>query len=98
MSAGNPNDPHATALAPFRAQIDELDRQIVHLLNERAKIVVQVGKVKQQNKTPIYQPDREREVLEKVRKLNQGPLSNRCMTLRAARYSSAIVGNSSATA
>src|SRR4051812_26670408 len=72
-------DPHAQALAPLRAQIDELDRQIVEFLNKRAQIVVQVGKIKQQNNTPIYQPDREKEVLEKVRKLNMGPLSNRCL-------------------
>src|SRR5579862_502113 len=80
MSAEDPTaDSHAKALAPLRAQIDDLDRQIVELLNKRAAVVVQVGKVKQQNKTPIYQPDREKEVLEKVRRLNQGPLSNRCL-------------------
>ena len=79
MPPAQPSDPHAQALAPLRAQIDELDRKIVDLLNQRAAVVVQVGKVKQQNNTPIYQPDREKEVIEKVRKLNQGPLSNRCV-------------------
>jgi chorismate mutase/prephenate dehydratase len=79
MAEQTPSDPHAQALAPLRLQIDELDRQIVELLNKRAGVVVQIGKVKQQNKTPIYQPDREKDVLEKVRKLNQGPLSNRCL-------------------
>jgi chorismate mutase/prephenate dehydratase len=79
MSAGTPSDPHAQALAPLRAQIDELDKQIVDILNRRARVVVEVGKIKQQNQTPVYQPDREKQVLEKVRALNQGPLPNRCL-------------------
>ena len=36
-------------------------------------------KLKQQNNTPIYSPDREKMVLEKVRKLNNGPLPDRCL-------------------
>ena len=76
MAEQSPSDPHAQALAPLRAQIDELDRQIVELLNQRAGIVVQVGKIKQQNKTPIYQPDREKEVLENAERNNRGPLTD----------------------
>jgi len=49
------------------------------LLNERAKIVVEVGKLKQQHNAPIYAPDREKAVLEKVRLLNHGPLHNRSL-------------------
>ena len=67
------------SLDKLREQIDALDRQIVPLLNERAKIVVQVGKLKQASGTPIYSPDREKTVLEQVRKLNAGPLSDRCL-------------------
>jgi len=68
-----------TALAPLRARIDELDRQIVHLLNERAKIVVEVGQVKRAGNAPIYVPDRERRVLEQIRSYNQGPLPDKCV-------------------
>jgi chorismate mutase / prephenate dehydratase len=67
-----------SALEPLRKQIDALDERIVALLNERAAIVVQIGKVKQQHNAPIYAPDRERAVLDKVRKLNKGPLPDRC--------------------
>jgi chorismate mutase / prephenate dehydratase len=79
MPGDNPSDPQADALAPLRAQIDELDQKIVDLLNQRAKVVVEVGKIKQQHNTPIYQPDREKQVMEKVRTLNHGPLPNRCL-------------------
>src|SRR4051812_21997250 len=74
-----PGDAQNAALAALRAQIDSLDERLVQLLNDRAKVVVQIGQVKQQNKSPIYAPDREKTVIEKVRKLNRGPLPNRCL-------------------
>src|SRR5687767_874555 len=77
MSAGEPKTD--AALDPLRAQIDKIDEQLIALLNERAKVVVEIGKVKQQSKAPIYAPDREKAVLEKVRRLNKGPLPNRCI-------------------
>ena len=77
--SGNESSSSSDALEPWRRQIDELDAQIVELLNARARIVVEIGKVKQQNKSPIYAPDREKAVLEKVRRLNKGPLPDRCL-------------------
>ncbi len=66
-------------LDPLRAQIDSLDAKIVELLNQRARVVVEVGKIKQQSGSPIYAPDREKAILERIRQLNHGPLSDRCM-------------------
>ena len=66
-------------LNDLRERIDAMDERIVELLNERAKLVVQIGQLKQQNNLPIYAPDRERAVLEKIRQLNKGPLPNRCL-------------------
>ena len=72
MSNVPPTPPPPTPeLSKLRTQIDALDAQIVDLLNERAKVVVEIGKVKQQTNAPIYAPDREKAVLEKVRRLNQ---------------------------
>lgn len=68
-----------SSIEALRATIDTLDERIVQLLNERAKVVVEVGKIKQQNSSPIYAPDREKAVLERVRQLNHGPLPNRCL-------------------
>src|SRR5438477_10756734 len=69
----------SSPLDSLRRQIDALDAKIIELLNERARIVVQIGQVKQQQKQPIYAPDREKAVLEKIRKLNRGPLPDRCL-------------------
>ena len=66
-------------LAPHRKQIDDLDSQIINLLNERAKVVVQIGHIKQQQNLPIYASDREKAVFQKIRALNEGPLPNRCL-------------------
>jgi len=67
------------SLDQLRVKIDALDAQIVDLLNQRAHVVVEIGKLKQQSNAPIYAPDREKAVMEKVRNLNKGPLSNRSM-------------------
>ncbi len=69
-------------LATFRSQIDQLDEQIVELLNIRARIVVEIGKIKRASNSPIYSPDREKIVLEKIRQANRkagGPLPNACL-------------------
>jgi chorismate mutase/prephenate dehydratase len=79
MSGANSSDPNADALAPLRLQIDQFDQQIIDLLNQRARVVVEIGKIKQQNNAPIYAPDREKAIMEKVRKLNHGPLADRCL-------------------
>src|SRR6266478_5535448 len=76
MPEPTPGEP---SLQPLRQQIDDLDAKIVDLLNARARVVVQIGRLKQQHNAPIYSPDREKTVLEKVRKLNHGPLPDRCL-------------------
>ena len=67
----------AERLDDLREKIDALDRKLVSLLSERAKVVVAVGELKRDTKTPIYAPHREREVLERVLSHNEGPLSDR---------------------
>jgi chorismate mutase/prephenate dehydratase len=67
------------SLESLRARIDAMDERIVELLNERARVVVDIGKLKQQTNAPIYAPDREKVVLAKVRSLNKGPLPDRCL-------------------
>jgi chorismate mutase/prephenate dehydratase len=61
-------------LESLRQKIDHLDQQIVDLLNQRAQVVVQVGRAKQADGLPIYAPDREQAVFKRIAELNQGPL------------------------
>ena len=76
------DQPGKDALQPLRQKIDELDHRIVELLNARARIVVDIGKIKQQSGAPVYAPDREKIVLERIRQANTavgGPLPNTCL-------------------
>jgi len=75
------NKPKLQDLTTLRKEIDLLDNRIVQLLNQRAEIVVQIGKAKQASNTPIYAPDREHAVLKRLESLNLGPLPPK--TLRA---------------
>jgi chorismate mutase/prephenate dehydratase len=67
------------SLDELRDRIDELDHKLVELLNERARVVVDIGKLKSKTGGQIYAPDREKEVLEKIAKANNGPLPDKCM-------------------
>ena len=63
-------------LTDWRRRIDEIDRKLVELLNERSQCALEIGKLKQAQNLPLYQPDREREVLENAERANPGPLSD----------------------
>ncbi len=67
------------SLEELRKRIDEIDYQLVQLLNERASVVVEIGKLKSKIDRPIYSPDREKEVINGVIKANKGPLPDKCL-------------------
>ncbi len=67
------------SLEELRNRIDEIDSQLVELLNERSRVVVEVGKLKNKSDRPIYAPDREKQVLDKIKKTNRGPLPDRTL-------------------
>ncbi len=67
------------SLEELRKKIDELDHQLVKLLNERARVVVEIGKLKTRTDKPVYSPDREKEVFARIAEANEGPLPDRCL-------------------
>lgn len=68
-------------LKDLRNKIDELDTKIVDLLNERARVVIEVGDLKKKEKLDFHSPGREREILERLAGRNKGPFPQD--TLRA---------------
>jgi len=62
-------------IADWRRKIDELDRQLVRLINERARCADEIGKLKRGSILPIYEPDRERIIFENIQRENHGPLT-----------------------
>lgn len=57
-----------------RNKIDNIDKKILDLLNERAKCAVEIGKIKQTS-SAVYVPSRETEIINNLIKNNKGPLS-----------------------
>jgi len=67
------------AMKRLRDNIDQVDGVLVKLLNQRARWALEVGEVKKDADLPIYQPDREKEVLAKVQAQNRGPLGQEAL-------------------
>ena len=57
----------------LRRSIDAIDEQILKLLNQRADLAVAIGKEKSKLKAPFHVPEREREIYERLERLNEGP-------------------------
>ena len=57
-----------------RREIDEVDVRILELLNQRTRVVEEIGRIKRSLAMPIYEPRREDQVFRNVTENNQGPL------------------------
>jgi chorismate mutase/prephenate dehydratase len=65
-------------IAKRRAEIDAIDAELVARLSRRAELAREIGRLKGDG--PVYRPEREAEVLRKVRAANSGPLSADAVT------------------
>jgi chorismate mutase len=63
-------------IAEWRERIDDLDRQLVALLSERARCAEAIGNLKRSTELPIYEPNREKIIFANVRAANPGPLAD----------------------
>jgi chorismate mutase len=63
-------------LEEYRVVIDQIDRRIVALLNERTEIVECIGRVKRESQMPVYEPRREDQVFANIAAANHGPISH----------------------
>jgi len=70
------SDTPETRLAACREHIDDVDRRLVALLNERTAVVEKIGQVKKEAQMAVYEPKREDAVYANVTANNAGPLSN----------------------
>ena len=62
-------------LSSLRRQIDQVDTQILRLLNRRAKLGLQVGRLKKRQSRRVFDPTREQAILRRVSRASHGPLS-----------------------
>lgn len=64
------------ALGHCRERIDDVDRRIIALLNERTNVVEEIGRIKGEAQLPVYEPKREDQVFLNITGSNTGPLSH----------------------
>ena len=77
-------DPHEAAVAArgeaqveeLRRRIDQIDDQLMKLLNSRSACAVEIGRIKRRIGMAVYQPDREKWILERAERNNPGPLDS----------------------
>ncbi len=62
-------------LEELRKGIDQIDDELLKLLNKRMQFVQEVGRLKQNDGSSIYRPEREREILERLNRQNDGALT-----------------------
>jgi len=60
----------------LRGRIDQIDDQLMKLLNSRSACAVEIGRIKRQIGMPVYQPEREKWILDRAERNNPGPLDS----------------------
>jgi chorismate mutase len=60
----------------WRSEIDELDKELLRLLNMRARLALKVGALKKASGLPLCDPERERRVLQRLQEANSGPFDH----------------------
>ncbi len=63
----------------LRGRVDEVDRELIRILNERARIVQEMVAIKAEAGKPLFDPRREEEILRKVAEQNEGPIYDTSM-------------------
>ena len=63
-------------ISDWRARIDEIDEKLIELFNQRARIALEIGRIKKELGVPVFNPDREDFIYDHVQRNNPGPLSN----------------------
>ena len=63
-------------VADLRRRIDQVDDQLMKLLNSRSACAVEIGRIKRRIGMPVYQPDREKWILDRAERNNPGPLDS----------------------
>jgi chorismate mutase len=76
VEAGRPPQGEPSAIEDWRRRIDVIDDQLMRLLNSRSACAVEIGRLKRQVGMAVYQPDREKWILDKVERNNPGPLDS----------------------
>jgi chorismate mutase / prephenate dehydratase len=62
------------SIEDWRKRIDQIDEKLLELLNERSRCAIEIGKIKRAQNVRVYDPEREREIVRRMKQQNSGPL------------------------
>ncbi len=68
-----------TRIEELRSRVDEVDRELIRILNERARIVQEIVAIKAEAGKALFDPKREEEILRRVAEENEGPIYDTSM-------------------
>lgn len=60
----------------LRDKIDHIDEQLLELFNDRAALALQIGRIKKTKGLPVYDPNREKLIFQRMKERNSGPLDD----------------------
>jgi chorismate mutase len=60
----------------IREEIDRLDRELLRIFNERAALALAIGEIKKEKGLPVYDPQREKRIFDRMKAANPGPLED----------------------
>lgn len=63
----------------LREEIDKIDSMMLKLLNERSSLALKIGEIKKIFKIPVYDPEREKQIVERLINENKGPLDKQAI-------------------
>jgi chorismate mutase/prephenate dehydratase len=92
VAGSAPETEKRTVIEKLRQQIDECDRQIIELLGKRAEAALAIGHYKKEHQLPFYDARRQKLILDRLCKLNQGPFPDRGLRQVFSEIMSACLG------
>jgi chorismate mutase len=63
----------------IRNEIDRLDDELLRIFNERAILALKIGEIKKQSGLPVYDPEREKKIFQRMKNGNPGPLDDQAI-------------------
>ncbi|MDW7646373.1 MAG: chorismate mutase [Desulfuromonadales bacterium] len=60
----------------LREEINRLDDELLKIFNQRADLALKIGEIKKERQLPVYDPDREKRIFQRMKAMNPGPLED----------------------
>jgi len=63
----------------LRIEIDRLDSELLKIFNQRAQLALKIGEIKKTTGLPVFDPDREKRIFQRMKSENPGPLDDQAI-------------------